>query len=167
MGRFLPESGPSENVYISNHHKLSIMIDISEKDIVRRYAKASGRIYLKKETIETISNGKVKKGDVFTSAKIAGMEGAKDAWNRLPYCHQIPLEGVDIDIELLEDSVKATCVVIAQWKTGVEMDALSGVTSALLTVWDMVKYIEKDDSGNYPETRITDVKVETKVKGHA
>lgn len=92
MGRFLPESGPSENVYISNHHKLSIMIDISEKDIVRRYAKASGKIYLKKETIETISNGKVKKGDVFTSAKIAGMEGAKDAWNRLHLMHPFQLQ---------------------------------------------------------------------------
>lgn len=143
------------------------MINISEKGVVRRYARASGRIALKAQTIEMIKAGQIKKGDVITSAKIAGVTGAKETWMRLPYCHQIPLESVDITTELTEQDLKVTCSVLANWKTGVEMDALSCVTSALLTVWDMVKYLEKDSTGNYPSTRIHDVFVEAKEKDAA
>lgn len=143
------------------------MINISDKAIVRRYAKASGRILLQEETIRAIREGTVKKGDVFTSAKISGIQGAKEAWDRMPYCHQVPLESVDFEMNLGEKEVTVSCGVLANWKTGVEMDALSCVTSALLTIWDMVKYIEKDDTGNYPSTRIQDIVVDTKVKGSA
>lgn len=143
------------------------MINISEKNIVRRYANASGRILLKPETIKAIKEGSVKKGDVFTSAKIAGIQGAKEAWSRMPYCHQVPLESVDFNLEITGNEVAVSCGVLANWKTGVEMDALSCVSSALLTIWDMVKYIEKDETGNYPSTNIFDIKVERKEKGHA
>ncbi len=143
------------------------MINISDKSIVRRFAKASGKITLKPETVNAIKEGSVKKGDVFTSAKIAGIQGAKEAWSRMPYCHQIPLESVDFDMEIRGNEVTVGCGVLANWKTGVEMDALSCVSSALLTIWDMVKYIEKDETGNYPVTVIHDIKVETKEKGHA
>lgn len=143
------------------------MINISDKAIVRRYAKASGRILLQEETIRAIREGTVKKGDVFTSAKISGIQGAKEAWDRMPYCHQVPLESVDFEMNIGEKEVTVSCGVLANWKTGVEMDALSCVTSALLTIWDMVKYIEKDDTGNYPSTRIQDIVVDTKVKGSA
>ncbi len=141
------------------------MINISEKGIVRRYARASGSIKLKPDTIGLIRNGQIKKGDVPSSARIAGIMGAKEAWMRLPYCHQIPIESVDFSMDLMEEDVKVTCSVIAYWKTGVEMDALSCVASALLTVWDMVKYLEKDETGNYPSTRIHDIIVEEKEKG--
>ncbi len=143
------------------------MINISEKSIVRRYAKASGKIILKPETVKAIREGTVKKGDVFTSAKIAGVQGAKEAWDRMPYCHQVPLESIDFGMDVSDDEVKVSCGVMANWKTGVEMDALSCVSSALLTVWDMVKYIEKDETGNYPSTKMYDLKVERKEKGHA
>ncbi len=141
------------------------MINISNKKKVRRYSKASGSILLKESTISHIREGKIKKGNVEEAAKIAGIMGAKEAWMRLPYCHQIPLESVDFSLQLMQREVKVTCSVAASWKTGVEMDALSCVSSALLTVWDMVKYLEKDDSGNYPETRIKDILVEEKIKG--
>lgn len=143
------------------------MINISEKPIVRRYADASGKILLKPETISAIKEGTVKKGDVFSSAKIAGIQGAKEAWSRMPYCHQVPLESVDFRMEISGNEVKVSCGVLANWKTGVEMDALSCVSSGLLTIWDMVKYIEKDETGNYPSTNMFDIKVETKEKGHA
>lgn len=143
------------------------MINITDKPIVRRYAKASGSIILKDETITAINEGTVKKGDVFTSAKIAGLEGAKEAWSRMPYCHQIPIESVDFDMKINGNDVKVSCSLVAHWKTGVEMDALSCVSSALLTIWDMVKYIEKDSTGNYPSTVIRDIKVDTKEKAHA
>lgn len=143
------------------------MINISEKPIVRRYAKASGSVVLKKDTIELIRKGQIKKGDVFTSAKVAGIQGAKEAWSRMPYCHQIPIESIDFSMELNDDRVSVSCALVANWKTGVEMDALSCVTSALLTVWDMTKYLEKNETGNYPSTKITDVHVDTKEKGHA
>lgn len=143
------------------------MINISDKTIVRRYANASGKILLKPETIQAIREGTVKKGDVYTSAKIAGIEGAKEAWSRMPYCHQVPIESVDFEMDVSDDVVEVQCGVLANWKTGVEMDALSCVSSALLTVWDMVKYIEKDETGNYPSTKIYDIRVERKEKGHA
>ncbi|MFG1449664.1 MAG: cyclic pyranopterin monophosphate synthase MoaC [Thermoplasmataceae archaeon] len=143
------------------------MIDISSKDIVRRYARASGFIALKQDTLMQIKNGTVKKGDVFESAKIAAILGAKEAWMRLPYCHQIPLESVNVFSEVKDDGFSLACEVSAGWKTGVEMDALSAVSAGLLTVWDMVKYLEKDETGNYPSTLIKDIKVELKVKGDA
>ena len=143
------------------------MINVSDKSIVRRFASASGSILLKDETVAAIKEGTVKKGDVFTSAKIAGIEGAKEAWSRMPYCHQVPIESVDFEMSVSTNEVKVSCSVLANWKTGVEMDALSCVSSALLTVWDMVKYIEKDSTGNYPTTVIRDIKVDTKEKGHA
>ena len=143
------------------------MINISEKPIVRRYAKASVSVVLKKDTVELIRKGQIKKGDVFTSAKVAGIQGAKEAWSRMPYCHQVPIESIDFSMDLDDEKVTVSCALVANWKTGVEMDALSCVTSALLTVWDMTKYLEKDETGNYPSTRITDVHVDTKEKGHA
>lgn len=143
------------------------MINITDKPIVRRYAKASGSILLKNESITAIKDGTVKKGDVFASAKIAGLEGAKEAWNRMPFCHQIPIESVDFDMKITGNDLRVSCSVVAHWKTGVEMDALSCVSSALLTVWDMVKYIEKDSTGNYPGTLIKDIRVDTKEKAHA
>ena len=135
------------------------MIDITNKNIVLREARASGKIKLKKETVELIKNKNVKKGDTIETAKIAGTMAVKNTWNNIPYCHQVPLSSIDFNFEINEDNIVAYCCVKAIYKTGVEMETINGVLTSLLTIWDMVKYLEKDETGNYPKTRISDVSV--------
>ena len=141
------------------------MIDISEKDSIIRIATASGKIYLKKETIERIKNKKIKKGDVFTIAKIAAINAVKKVPDLIPLCHPIPINNVNIDFNYEGDNiVRVTCTVKSISKTGVEMEALMGVNIALLNIWDVVKMYEKDNEGQYPITVINEVKVDEKTK---
>jgi len=140
------------------------MIDISKKKAVKREAKASGKIILKKDTIETIRKKEVKKGDVFETAKIAGINAVKQTQILIPHCHQIPIDFVDFEFVINESFIEAFCTVRAEAKTGVEMESLTGVSIALNTIWDMVKYLEKDENGQYPSTKITDIKVLKKIK---
>lgn len=141
------------------------MVDIGEKDVVRRKAIASGRIVLGKRSLDAIRSGTVRKGDVLEAAKITAIQAVKSTPDIIPYCHPIPIESVKVDFELSNDSLSCTVEVIAHYKTGVEMEALTGVSAALLTIWDMVKYLEKDEKGQYPSTRIADIEVVTKEKG--
>jgi len=141
------------------------MVDISEKEIVPRKAVATGRIILKRETVAAIRSGKVKKGDPLAVAEIACIQAVKKTPDLIPMCHNIPLDNVDAHFTLSDDSVEVRCSVTATYRTGVEMEALSGVSVALLTIWDMVKYLEKDEKGQYPSTKITDVIVTEKRKG--
>lgn len=141
------------------------MVDVSEKRVVHRTAEASGRILLKGETIEAIRKGLIKKGEPFPVAEVAGILAAKKVSELIPLCHPIPLTKVDVSFQVAEGHVEAKCKVVADYKTGVEMEALTGVTVALLTLWDMVKYLEKDEEGQYPTARITDVQVVEKLKG--
>jgi len=141
------------------------MVDVSEKDVSHRTSEAEGKIWLKPETIEAIEGGKIKKGDPIEVATVAGILAAKKTHELIPHCHQIPLTSVTLKFQIERDHVKATCVVTTDYKTGVEMDALTGVAVALLTIWDMVKYLEKDTEGQYPITRISDVRVVRKSKG--
>lgn len=141
------------------------MIDISDKKTVKRKAKAKGEIKLRKETIKAIKKGGVKKGDVLTVARVAGLNAVKNTSHIIPMCHPVPVSSVNIDFIIRENSVICTCEVKAEYKTGVEMEALTGVSVALLTIWDMVKYLEKDENGQYPETRIMNIEVVEKVKG--
>jgi cyclic pyranopterin phosphate synthase len=142
------------------------MIDISEKDSILRIAKSSGKIYLKKETIERIKNKNIKKGDVFTIAKIAAINAVKKVPDLIPLCHPIPISNVDIDFSYEGDNIiKVKCTVKSISKTGVEMEALMGVNIALLNIWDVVKMYEKDSrNGQYLTTVITEVKVDEKIK---
>ena len=141
------------------------MIDISEKDIITRIASASGRINLKKDTIKRIENNQVKKGDVFTIAKIAAINSVKKVPDLIPLCHQIPITSIDIDFEIENDTtIRVFCKVKTNAQTGVEMEALTGVGVALLNIWDVVKMYEKDN-GQYPNTVIFDIKVDKKIKG--
>jgi len=142
-----------------------LMVDITSKRMVHREATAYGRIKLKEETLEAIRSGKVKKGDVFTVARIAAIQAVKDTPKIIPLCHPIPITGIDVSFDLSDDSVSVTVTVRTIAQTGVEMEALSGVMAALLNIWDMVKYLEKDESGNYPLTKIEEVRVLKKVKG--
>ena len=140
------------------------MIDISEKKPIEREASASGRIILKRETIQKIKDKEIKKGDPLAVAEIAAINASKQTQLLIPLCHQIPLGKVDLKFEVREDYIEAVCCVKTVAKTGVEIEALVGVSIALNTIWDMVKYLEKDENGQYPNTRITDIKVVEKIK---
>jgi len=141
------------------------MIDISDKKPILRVARASGRIFLKKDTIKRIKSKNIKKGDVETIAKIAGINAVKKVPDLIPLCHPIPINKVSIDMEYEGDNViNISCTVKSIAKTGVEMEALMGVSMALLNIWDVVKMYEKDENGQYPHASITDIKVDEKVK---
>jgi cyclic pyranopterin phosphate synthase len=140
------------------------MIDISEKPIIMRKAEAGGKVHLSASTINAIKEGKIRKGNPIPVAEIAGMSAAKQTHLLIPHCHQIPLDMVKIDFIIRKDSIEANCSVSAQARTGVEMEALVGVSIALNTLWDMVKYLEKDDQGQYKTTKITDIRVIKKKK---
>jgi cyclic pyranopterin phosphate synthase len=141
------------------------MIDISEKDIIPRIAIASGRIRLKKETIKKIRDKSVKKGDVFTIAKIAAINAVKKVPDLIPLCHPIPITNIDVSFNIEYNSIiNVSCTVKSVAQTGVEMEALTGVGVALLNIWDVVKMYEKDENGQYPSTEIYDIKVEKKIK---
>jgi len=140
------------------------MVDISEKKDVLRIAKARGTIVLKSTTVDVIKSGEIKKGDVFEAAKIAGMLAVKNTPNIIPHCHPIPIESVDFSFHMHGNRIDVECEVKAHYKTGVEMEALTGVSVALLTIWDMVKYLEKDENGQYPMTQILGIEVVEKIK---
>ncbi|XRO74617.1 cyclic pyranopterin monophosphate synthase MoaC [Methanocaldococcus sp. 28A] len=140
------------------------MVDISKKEDVYRECVAEGYIKLKPETIKLIKEQKIKKGNVLTTAQIAGILAVKKTYELIPMCHPIPITSVNIDFEMFEDKIKATCSVKTTYKTGIEMEALTGISIALLTIWDMVKSVEKDETGNYPETKIFGIRVVKKVK---
>ncbi len=141
------------------------MIDITRKETIYREATAYGRIKLRRETIRLIREGKVEKGDPLQVASIAGILAAKKTPSLLPMCHPIEITNVNIDCFIEDDEhVGCKAVVKAIARTGVEMEALTAVTIALLNIWDMVKKYEKDEKGLYPFTRIESVIVQNKVK---
>jgi len=141
------------------------MVDITEKAIVRRQAEAGGTIFLSPDTLKKIEAHQIKKGDPLLVAEVAAMNAAKQTHLLVPHCHQIPLDTVKVTFQVSKETIEVTCLVRAQARTGVEMEALVGVSIALNTLWDMVKYLEKDEMGQYPETRITDIRVIKKEKG--
>ncbi len=140
------------------------MVDVTDKPVVHRSAKAAGRIHLSPTTINEIKSGKIRKGDPFLVAEVAGMNAAKQTHLLIPHCHQLPLDTVGVSFEISGDSIEAQCLVKAQARTGVEIEALVGVSIALNTIWDMVKYLEKNAEGQYPVAHITDIRVMHKKK---
>ncbi len=140
------------------------MVDITSKPDSYREATARGRIKLKPETVRRIREGRVEKGDVEQVASVAAIMAVKRTPEILPLCHPLPITGVKVTFSYGPDHVEAVVTVKTTAKTGVEMEALTGVTVALLTVWDMVKQYEKDERGQYPTTRIEGVEVVEKVK---
>lgn len=140
------------------------MIDVSEKKIIHRMAQAAGCIKLSEKTMGVINAGEIRKGNPLPVAEVAAMNAAKQTHLLIPHCHQLPLDHVRVEFEINGNIIEARCFVSAQARTGVEMEALVGVSIALNTIWDMVKYIEKDDKGQYPGTTITDIRVIEKVK---
>ncbi len=140
------------------------MVEIGNKRDVLRRAVAEGRIRLRPETVRLIKEGKTRKGNVLATAQIAGIMAVKRTPDIIPLCHPIPITGVDISFRIGEDYIDVVCEVRTHYKTGVEMEALTGVSVALLTIWDMVKSAEKDENGQYPFTRIENIKVVEKIK---
>lgn len=140
------------------------MVDISGKEASRRKAVAKGWIRLRRETLDAIKTGRVAKGDVLTVARVSAILAVKKTPELIPGCHPIPLTHIAVEFQTGDDRVSVVCSVASVSKTGVEMEALTGVAAALLTIWDMVKEIEKDEKGQYPFTAIESIVVEEKVK---
>lgn len=141
------------------------MVDVSSKDEIFREATASGTIKLKSETINLIKTGKIVKGDPLYTAKIAGVLAAKKTSGLIPLCHPLPLTNVEVDVKVVDQSlIEVSAKVKTKAQTGVEMEALTAVSIALLTVWDMTKQYEKDSNGQYPSTAIENIHVIRKIK---
>jgi len=119
------------------------MVDVSDKPVQRRIARAAGRITLAASTVELIRNSRMEKGDVLTVARIAGIQAAKQTCHIVPLCHPLVLDSISVDVKLEQDGVSATSEVRCCGRTGVEMEALIAVSAALLTVYDMCKAVDE------------------------
>lgn len=122
----------------------ALMVDVGAKQIQQRVAKASGHIRLALETIQLVNENNIKKGDVLTVAQLAGISAAKKTSDLIPLCHNIIIENVRVELTCTDDGVKAESEVWSTGKTGVEMEALTSVCVALLTVYDMCKAVDKN-----------------------
>ena len=142
------------------------IVNIGSKPVVERRATAKGRVILNQATKAAIVSGGIKKGEVLEASTIAAIQAVKDTPRIIPHCHPIPLEGTSVDWSWEDTSLWCTVTVSAHYKTGIEMEALTGVAAGLLCAFDMVKSLEKDDDGQYPVARITDLEVVEKFKGN-
>ena len=119
------------------------MVDVGDKDVTRREATATGRIAMSAQAVAAIRAGALKKGDVIAVARVAGIMAAKRTSDLVPLCHPLPITRVTLDLDVTDAGVTATATVRTDGKTGVEMEALTAVSVALLTVYDMAKAIDK------------------------
>lgn len=142
------------------------MVEVGNKAIIKRTATAKGKINLQNVTITMIKNEEIKKGNVLTTAQIAAISAVKSTPHLIPLCHTLNITGVDVDFDFGDDFVETKVTVHSTGKTGVEMEALTGTSVALLTIWDMVKSVEKDENGQYPSTSISDIVVLEKRKNN-
>ena len=122
------------------------MVDVSQKSITLREAIASGRVYMKSETLQMIVDGNIPKGDVFSTARIAGIMAAKRTCELIPMCHQVPLDEVKLELvhNFEKNSIDIKATSRCSWKTGVEMEALVAASVAGLTIYDMCKAVDKE-----------------------
>lgn len=141
------------------------MVDVSGKPVIPRRAVACGRIILRDESMKALREGTVEKGDPLEASKIAAIMAVKRAHEILPYCHPLPIDSVKVSHEIGDRYVRVCVEVKTSAKTGVEMEALVGVSVALLNIWDMLKKYEKDERGQYPGTLIEGIRVIVKEKG--
>lgn len=140
-------------------------IDISEKKVVKRTGVAKGIILLGKKSLSLIGEKGVEKGDPLSVAEIKAIEAVKNTPSAITFCHPIPIEFASAEARLIDGGVEISVTVSSLAKTGVEMEALYGVSVGLLNIWDMVKKYEKDARGQYPYTKITGIEVIKKEKG--
>jgi cyclic pyranopterin phosphate synthase len=140
-----------------DHDGRAQMVDVSAKPLSKRRAVACGKIRLQRETLDLIAKDQITKGNVFATARIAGIQAAKQTAQLIPLCHTLPLGEVKIDIVTSNDAAEVKCTAQTIAQTGVEMEALVGVTVALLTIYDMCKAVDK-------MMRICDVRLIEKIK---
>src|SRR5213594_3624046 len=133
------------------------MVDVSAKPTTKRRAIAIGTMRLQRKTLDLISKDQIAKGNVFATARLAGIQAAKQTAHLIPLCHTIPLSDVRIDIITVRHAAEVTCTAQTVAQTGVEMEALTGVAIALLTIYDMCKAVDK-------EMTISDVRLISKTK---
>ena len=133
------------------------MVDVSAKPISARTAIAKGKIKLQRKTLDLISKDRIAKGNVFATARLAGIQAAKQTAHLIPLCHTLPLSDVKIDIVAARDGAEVACTARTVAQTGVEMEALTGVAIALLTIYDMCKAVDK-------KMQIADVRLVKKTK---
>lgn len=128
-----------------NEQKRAKMVDVSRKDVTVRTAKAYGEVKLSKEAYEAVRNGRVKKGDVLAVAQVGGIMGAKQTPYIIPMCHPLPVEGIDINFEMDDERnvIKIFSETKVSSKTGIEMEAVTAVSIAALTIYDMCKAIDR------------------------
>ncbi|WP_249416993.1 cyclic pyranopterin monophosphate synthase MoaC [Streptomyces sp. TS71-3] len=136
------------------------MVDVSGKDVSARVARASGRVLVSPRVVELLRDGGLPKGDALATARIAGIMGAKRTPDLIPLCHPLAVSGVTVDLSVADDAVEILATVKTTDRTGVEMEALTAVSVAALTVIDMVKAVDK-------AAVITDVRVEEKSGGRS
>lgn len=134
------------------------MVDVSEKDVTARTARARGRVLVSAQVIELLRGEGMPKGDALATARIAGIMGAKRTPELIPLCHPLSVSGVKVDLSLTDDAVEITATVKTTDRTGVEMEALTAVSIAALTVVDMIKAVDK-------AAVISDIRVEEKTGG--
>ena len=134
------------------------MVDVSHKDVTARSARASGRVLLSADAVAALRTGDVPKGDALAVARIAGIQGAKRTPELIPLCHPIGLHSVAVELTVADDGVDISAVVRTADRTGVEMEALTAVSVAALTLYDMVKAVD-------PAARIDDIRVLSKQGG--
>ncbi|NKY16505.1 cyclic pyranopterin monophosphate synthase MoaC [Streptomyces somaliensis] len=136
------------------------MVDVSGKDVTARTARAGGRVLVSPRVVELLRGEGLPKGDALATARIAGIMGAKRTPDLVPLCHPLAVSGVEVDLAVADDAVEITATVRTTDRTGVEMEALTAVTVAALTVVDMVKAVDR-------AAVITDVRVEEKTGGRS
>lgn len=133
----------SESLSHINARGEANMVDVTDKEVTRRTARAAGTVLMQPKTASAIRENEIAKGEVFAVARVAGIQAAKKCSDLIPLCHPLALSKVEIEFELLEDRVLITSMCRLSGKTGVEMEALCAVSTAALTIYDMCKALDK------------------------
>ena len=140
------------------------IVDVGSKPVVAREAVATGLLLLSDEGIDVAANGRSPTGDAREASAVAAIQALQQTPRTLPHCNPIPIEGCPVNWKVEENGLRCTVSVRTHWTTGVEIEALCGVSAGLLRAWDMLKPIDKDIEGQYPTSRIEDVRVLRKRK---
>ncbi len=151
-----PNRGGGKLTHLDEQGRAS-MVDVSGKPRVRRTARAEGRILLQADTLKLLKEGLLEKGDALAVARVAGIAAAKKTWELVPLCHNIRIDQVAVDLQLQEDGVRIEASAVCTESTGIEMEALTAVSVAALTLYDMCKAVDK-------QMRIVDVHLVEKTK---
>lgn len=133
------------------------MVDISSKKVQYRLAQASGKVFMGEKTLGMIKDDQIKKGDVLSVARIAAISGAKKTFELIPLCHNISINTIDISFKVEDDGIRIVSKAICEAKTGIEMEALTAVAIAALTIYDMCKAVDR-------KMIISDIKLDKKIK---